>query len=148
MCVLCLVYMYLVCFCVSGAFELEGLFSTRQESYCSGSRKSRLARLLSYQIRFGRGYDIMIFFVIWQSRNQSCVFQHAILGCLRITYFGWVSCSLFPVAYRTNPNLRKKIAVGKSSPNATFELGWPWIEEFVGFVTILSKVDYTFSNTT
>ena len=53
---------------------------------------------------------------------------------------GWVS-SLFPI-YVINPNHQKSFAVGKSGPNAKFNLiflglGWPWVGEFVGFIVIL-----------
>ena len=39
------------------------------------------------------------------------------------------------------PTHKKKIAVGKSGPNAKFNLiflglGWPWVGEFVGFIVI------------
>ena len=44
------------------------------------------------------------------------------------------------VSYRKPiPTHEKLFAVGKSGPNATFNLvflglGWPWVREFVGFI--------------
>ena len=64
--------------------------------------------------------------------------EQAPLGCLRRIWLGWgflVVCFL----YKTNPNPPKKTnPVGKSGPNATFNLiflglGWSWVGEFDGF---------------
>ena len=55
---------------------------------------------------------------------------------------GWVRILVVCFLYKTNPNPRKIIfAVGKSGPNATFNLifhglGWPWVGGFVGFIII------------
>ena len=59
--------------------------------------------------------------------------------------FGWVGCLVVCFLCEIDPNPRKKhFAVGKSGPewatcNLFFRgLGWPWVGEFVGFVTIYS----------
>ena len=52
-------------------------------------------------------------------------------GCLRRNWLGWVSCS--SVSYiKSIPTHEKIFAVGKSGPNAAFNLiflglGWPWM---------------------
>ena len=57
---------------------------------------------------------------------------------------------LWSVSYiKSIPTHEKLFAVGKSGPNATFSLiflglGWPWVGDFVGFITILN----VFSNPT
>ena len=51
----------------------------------------------------------------------------------------------FSVSY-IKPNLtHEKLSVGKSGPNATFNLfflglGWPWVGEFVGFMIIFNML--------
>ena len=55
--------------------------------------------------------------------------------------FGWVRFLVVCFLYKTNPNPRKIIAVGKSGPFANFNLfflglGWPWVGQFVGFLVI------------
>ena len=65
-----------------------------------------------------------------------------IIGCLRCIRLGWVSCSLFPII-KSIPTHQNIFAVGKSSPNSILEpiflgLGWHWVGELVGFVTIFS----------
>ena len=65
-----------------------------------------------------------------------------IIGCFAENLVGLgflqsVSC-IKPI-----PTHEKLFAVGKSGPNATFNLfflglGWPWIGEFVGFIMILT----------
>ena len=62
--------------------------------------------------------------------------------CSPRIWLGWVSSSLFPI--ETNPNPPKKVfALGRIDPNATLDLvflglGWPWVGEFVGFITIFT----------
>ena len=62
---------------------------------------------------------------------------------------GWVRFSVVCFLYKTNPNPRKLFAVGKSGPNATFNLfllglGWPWVGKLVGFTNNI----HVFSNPT
>ena len=57
---------------------------------------------------------------------------------LRGICLGQVSCGLFHIQSKSQPTKKKK-AVAKSGPNATFNLfflglGWPRVGEFVGFI--------------
>ena len=65
-------------------------------------------------------------------------------------WFGWVSCSLFPIQNQSQPT-KSNLPWEKSGPNATFNLffvgfGWPWVGGFVGFIMIFTS--YMFSNPT
>ena len=64
-------------------------------------------------------------------------------GCSRIIKLGWVSWNLFSTRYiKSIPTHEQLFSVGKSDPNATFNLfflglGWPWVGEFVGFMIMV-----------
>ena len=64
------------------------------------------------------------------------------IGCLRTIC--WVGFLAVCYLYKIKPNLRKKkCCEEKSGPKATFNLfflrlGWPWVEEFVGFMVIFT----------
>ena len=67
---------------------------------------------------------------------------YLILRCARKKWLGWVSCSPFPII-KSIPTRKKSFDARKSGPNATFSLiflwlGWPWVGEFFGFMTILT----------
>ena len=54
---------------------------------------------------------------------------------------GWVSCSLFLSHIKSIPTHEKIVAVGKSGPNATFNLiflglGLPWVGEFIHMTVV------------
>ena len=66
--------------------------------------------------------------------------------------FGWVGFLVVCLLYKTIPTHERFFPIGKSGPNATFNLnflglGWPWVGEFVGF-TIPGDTysEYMFSN--
>ena len=57
--------------------------------------------------------------------------------------FGWVGLLVVRFLHKINANPLKNYLLGKSGPNATFDLnflglGWPWVGEFVGFMIIFT----------
>ena len=57
--------------------------------------------------------------------------------------FGWARFLVVCSYIKPIPTHEKLFVVGKSGPNATFNLsflglGWPWVGEFVGFIIIFA----------
>ena len=82
-----------------------------------------------------------------QPLDTTIVRQYGLCG-----EFGWVRllvvCSPYEKPIPTN---QKIFAVGKSGPNATFNLfflglGWPYVGDFVGFIIIFIQPNRTWKN--
>ena len=68
--------------------------------------------------------------------------QRLLLGCLRRSWLVWVSCSLFLYINRSQLT-KNRLLWEKSCLNATFNLiflvlGWPWVGDLVGFMTMFT----------